>query len=158
MARESSAHRVARKDAPRVHLTYDVHTNGAIEKRDLPFVLGVVGDYRGHADPKKPLYERGFVQIDRGSFDKVMAAISPMIRIRVPNPAKPDEEIPIELTFSSMADFTPERIVEMVPHLKAILDQRRDLAETLAGLSAKDEDFLNQAIDQGLRRPEGERS
>jgi len=144
MGRESSANRM--NNRPRVHLTYDVDTNNATEKRDLPFVMGVVGAYRGASDPKKPLFDRKFTQIDKESFNDVMKSIRPSVRIRVPNPVNPEEELPIELVFEKIEDFNPDRIAEMVPHLKALLDIRRDLDSWTATLTPEQEELVSKVL------------
>ena len=41
---------------PRVHITYDVETEGATVVKELPFVVGVLGDFSGDpTEPQKPL-------------------------------------------------------------------------------------------------------
>ena len=63
---------------PRVHITYDVETEGAVEVKELPFVLGVMGDFSGDpTEELKPLRDRKFIQIDRDNFDQVMRRMSP---------------------------------------------------------------------------------
>ncbi len=42
MALNSQHKRVSKN---RVSITYDVETNGAVETKELPFVVGVIGDF-----------------------------------------------------------------------------------------------------------------
>jgi len=107
-----------------VHITYDVDTQKGLEKRELPFVMGVIGDFGGHAKSTKGLHERGFVKIDRDNFDQIMAGIKPAVTIAVPSPVDPTKEVPVNLVFSSMEDFRPDRIAEQVPHLQKLLEER----------------------------------
>ena len=44
MARESTQHKLDRVRSPRVQITYDVEVGDAIELKELPFVMGVLGD------------------------------------------------------------------------------------------------------------------
>src|ERR1700710_532274 len=96
---------------PRVHITTEVETEGAAIARELPFVVGVMGDYAGDAtEPMKPLSERKFVQIDRDNFNQVMARIAPGLNIRVDNTLAGDgTQMAVNLKFSSMDDFDPAK-------------------------------------------------
>ncbi len=78
--------KLSRVRKPRVHITYDVETGGAEVARELPFVVGVMGDFSGDPTaPLKPLAERKFTQIDRDNFDKVMASMTPGLNLKVEN-------------------------------------------------------------------------
>ena len=147
---ESVHQKLARVRKPRVHITYDVETEGASITRELPFVVGVMGDYAGDStEPLKPLAERKFVQIDRDNFNEVMARIAPGLRLKVANKLANDgTDMSVNLTFKSMDDFEPAKIAEQVPALKALLETRgrlRDL-ESKAGVSEKLENLLEQIL------------
>ena len=154
---------------PRVHITYEVETEGATVEKELPFVVGVLGDFSGNPQtPLAPLRDRKFVQIDRDNFNDVMARISPELNIRVKNTLQDDgTELAMQLKFQSMDDFEPARIVEQVPALKKLLDRRIELrelmntvdrSEKLEGLLEKvlkSEDELNKAPPElGGKKPE----
>src|SRR5215467_13980408 len=90
MARESTQHVLDRVRKPRVHITYDVETGGAIEMKELPFVVGVLGDFSGQpvvdAEGKKiRVKDRKFVRIDRDNFNDVMEGMNPAVNMRVAN-------------------------------------------------------------------------
>lgn len=119
---------------PRVHITYDVETEGAAEVKELPFVVGVLGDFSGDpTEPLKPLKERKFIQIDRDNFDQVMHRMSPGLKLRVENTMKGDgSEIPVELKFESIEDFEPGRVVNQVEPLRKLLETRNQLRDLMA--------------------------
>ena len=109
---------------PRVHITYDVETEGAAIERELPFIVGVMGDFAGDpTEPLKPLAERKFIQIDRDNFNDVMARIAPGLNMKVKNTlAGDDSEMAVNMKFRSIEDFEPARVAEQVPALKAVAE------------------------------------
>ncbi|QND55164.1 type VI secretion system contractile sheath small subunit (plasmid) [Phyllobacterium sp. 628] len=118
---------------PRVHIKYEVETEGAVVEKELPFVVGVLGDFSGNpTEPLKPFGERKFVQIDRDNFDDVMRRMTPGLNIRVENTVEgKGREMPVALKFDKIEDFEPGSIVEQVPALKALLDARNQLRDLL---------------------------
>ncbi len=151
----SSVHdKLARVRKPRVHITYEVETEGAMIERELPFVMGVMGDFAGDpGEPLKPLAERKFVQIDRDNFNDVMARIQPGLNIRVKNTlAGDDSEMAVSLKFRSIEDFEPARVAEQVPALKAMLETRAKLRDLMSKVDRSDE--LEQLLEQVLQDKE----
>jgi len=130
---KSIQHKLDRVRKPRVHITYDVEIGDAVVKKELPFVMGVMGDFSGNpTSPPKALSQRKFVPIDRDNFNDVMKNISPELNIRVKNTLQGDDsEMAVKLNFSSMDDFEPAKIVEQVPALKSLLDSRDKLRDLL---------------------------
>ena len=126
---------------PRVHITYDVETNGASAEKELPFVMGVMGDYSGdNVDNKKALKDRKFSQIDRDNFNEVMSNISPEVSMKVENTLEDDgSEISIDLGFKSMEDFEPHKIVDKVAPLKKLLETRNKLRDLLTKADRSDD-------------------
>ena len=162
--------KLARVRKPRVHITYDVETDGAAIVRELPFVVGVMGDYAGDpTEPLKPLADRKFVQIDRDNFNDVMGRIAPGLNIKVNNTlAGDDSQMAVNLKFKSMEDFDPARVADQVPAIKALLETRSrlrdlvskaDLSEELEGLLEQvlqDKSKLDSLAGQlGLNKEEG---
>lgn len=131
---ESIHDKLKRVRKPRVHITYDVETNGATEKKDLPFVVGVMGDYSGdNTENKKNLKERKFVQIDRDNIDAVMGTIEPKLSLKVENTLEDnDSEMAVDLTFNKLEDFEPHRIVDQVEPLKKLLETRNKLRDIMS--------------------------
>ena len=131
---ESYQSRLSRVRKPRVHITYEVETEGAQIERELPFVVGVLGDFAGDPTTElKPLAERKFVQIDRDNFNEVMARIAPGLNLRVDNRLAGDgTEMAVALKFESIEDFEPARVAEQVPALKALLDTRAKLRDLMS--------------------------
>ncbi len=119
---------------PRVHITYEVETEGAAEVKQLPFVVGVMGDFSGDpTEPLKPLKDRKFIQIDRDNFDQVMQRMSPGLKLRVENTLKGDgSEMAVDLSFRSMEDFEPGRVVEQVEPLRRLMETRNKLRDLMA--------------------------
>lgn len=161
---ESRQHTLDRVRKPRVHITYDVETNGALEVKELPFVVGVLADLVGNpTDPGKikPLDERKFVTIDRDNFNEVMARMEPELNFRVENTLRGDgSEMSVELKFRSVEDFEPKRIVDQVEPLKKLLEARNKLRDLLTTVdkSAKLETELENILTDTdkLQRLQGE--
>ncbi|MFZ6648924.1 type VI secretion system contractile sheath small subunit [Undibacterium sp. TJN25] len=148
---ESVQKRLQKVRPPRVQMTYDVEIGDAIEQKELPFVVGVAGDFSGKSDlPQPRLKDRKFVAIDRDNFDEVMKGLQPKAVYRVPNElSEQGGEFAVDLTFNSMEDFRPESVVEQVEPLKKLLEARTKLADLrnkLAG-NEKLEDILNDVLN-----------
>ena len=130
MARNSQQKRVSKN---RVSVTYDVETNGAVETKELPFVVGVIGDYSGHRQDKQEVDERTFYNVDKDNFDTVMKRIGPELSLKVDNVlANDDSQFEANLTFNSMKDFEPESIVAQVEPLKKLVETRNQLKVLLS--------------------------
>lgn len=131
---ESIHNKLKRVRKPRVHITYDVETNGAEVKKELPFVTGVMGDYSGdNTENRKALKERKFVQVDRDNFNEVMAKVNPKLNLQVENTlAGNGSKMAVELDFRKMGDFSPESVVDQIEPLKKLLDARNKLRDLLS--------------------------
>jgi type VI secretion system protein ImpB len=118
---------------PRVHITYQVETEGAEIEKELPFVVGVLGDFSGNpTEPLKPLKDRKFIQIDRDNFNDVMARMTPGLNLKVENTLKGDgSEMAVQLKFSSMDDFEPGKVVQQVEPLRQLQQTRDKLRDLL---------------------------
>ncbi len=118
---------------PRVHITYDLETNGEVSEKELPFVMGVMGDYSGdNTDNKKALKDRKFSQIDRDNFNDVMRNINPELRMKVENTLEGDgSEMSVNLDFKNMEDFEPHKLVDKIEPLKKLMDARNKLRDLL---------------------------
>ncbi|AVG41160.1 type VI secretion system contractile sheath small subunit [Achromobacter insolitus] len=144
---------VGRNRPPRVQITYDVETGDAIEKRELPMVVGVLADLSGQpATPLPKLKERRFVEIDRDNFDEIMGKIRPRLDLSVADTAKGEGNLRIELNFEKFADFHPESLVEQVPRLSKLLEARHQLRDLLAKLDGNDE--LDSILERIVRSTE----
>lgn len=160
MPKESLQKKVGRVRPPRVHITYDVQVGDAIEKKDLPFVVGVLADLSGM--PEKalpPVSKRKFVAIDRDNVNDVMKKIGPRLAFKVPNRLNEDDtKLNLELRFESMDDFAPARIAEQVSPLRKLLELRNSLANLRSSLigNEKLESLLQEVIqNQELLRQAG---
>lgn len=144
--RQSVQKRLQKVRPPRVQLTYDVELGDAIEKKELPFVVGVVADLAGQSSLEQPkLKDRKFVNIDRDNIDDVMKGLQPRAAFQVPN--KLDErggKFGVDLTFDSIDAFSPEAVVEQVEPLKRLLEARSKLADLRNKMAGNDklEDLL----------------
>jgi type VI secretion system protein ImpB len=134
MVRESTQHKLDRVRPPRVHITYDVESGGAIELKELPFVMGVVADLSGKpAEPLPRMRDRKFVEIDRDNFDEVMKGMKPRLAFQVDNKlASDDSKIGVELRFNQLEDFEPELVARQVEPLRKLMDVRKELSALLA--------------------------
>ena len=152
MSRNSSVQKKLQKvRPPRVQMTYDVEIGDAIENKELPLVVGVVGDFGGNSEvPQKRLKERSFVGIDRDNFDEVMKGIEPRATYRVNNELTGEGgQFAVDLTFRSMDDFRPESVVNQVEPLRKLLEARTKLADLRNKLAGNDtlEDLLNDVVN-----------
>lgn len=153
MAKKDSVQkRLERVRPPRVQLTYDVEIGDAIEQKELPFVMGVMGDFTGQPDPDKPqprLKDRKFVNVDMDSFDEVLAGMAPRASYRVKNKLGDEGgDFAVNLEFNKMDDFRPESVVAQVEPLRKLLEARTklsDLRNKLAG-NEKLEDLLGEVL------------
>lgn len=154
MAKESTQKKLSRVRPPRVQITYDVEIGDAIETKELPFVLGVLGDYSGN--PKAPLpklKERKFVEIDRDNFDEVLKGVAPRLAIRVDNKLKDDgTQMGMELNFSKLDDFEPQNVVSQVEPLKKLLEVRTRLSDLKNKISGNDR--FEELLDEIMRDTE----
>ncbi len=146
--------KLSRVRKPRVHISYEVETGGALQQRELPFVVGVLGDFSGHpTEPLKGLKDRKFIQIDRDNFNDVMARMTPGLNIKVKNTlAGDDSEMGVALKFNSMEDFEPGRIVDQVEPLKKLLDTRNKLRDLLGKADRSEE--LENLLEKVLQNSE----
>lgn len=126
--------KLARVRRPRVHITYEVETEGAEVIRELPFVVGVVGDFSGDpTQPLRPFGERKFVQIDRDNFDEVMQRLAPGLKLKVENKLAGDgSTMAVDLRFNGIDDFEPGRVLDQVPALRALLETRNRLRDLMS--------------------------
>ena len=127
--KESTQHKLDRVRAPRVHITYDVDIGDAQEKKELPFVVGVLGDFSGNPlEPLPKLKDRKFVFIDRDNFNGVLKGIKPRLTYRVDNTlAKNGTQLGVELNFNSLEDFEPQNVVKQVEPLRKLLEVRNKM-------------------------------
>ncbi len=138
---ESIHDKLKRVRKPRVHITYDVETNGAVQEKEIPFVMGVMGDYSGdNTENKKTLKDRKFSQIDRDNFNEVMSNVSPQLNMKVENTLESDgSEMSVNLDFNKMEDFEPQNIVEKVDPLKKLMETRNKLRDLLTKADRSDD-------------------
>jgi type VI secretion system protein ImpB len=147
---ESIQKKLQRVRPPRVQLSYDVEIGDAIEQKELPFVVGVLGDFSGNPEEQLPrLRDRKFVNIDGDNFDDVMKGMTPRAVFRVPNKlSEKGGELGIELKFNAMEDFRPESVVQQVDPLKQLLEARSKLADLRGKLAGNEklDDILQQVL------------
>src|SRR5512135_759810 len=146
--------KLARVRTPRVHITYQVETEGAQVEKELPFVVGVLGDFSGHpTQPLKSLKDRKFIQIDRDNFNDVMARMTPGLNIRVENTLADDgSELAVQLKFNSIDDFDPGRIVKQVEPLRKLLETRDKLRDLLSKVDRSED--LENILERVLQNSE----
>src|SRR5947208_8928129 len=140
MPGESLQHKLDRVRRTRVHLTYDVEIGGAIQQKEIPFVLGVLSDLSGKpAEPLPRLKDRKFVEIDRDNFNKVLSGMKPRLAFQVDNKLQDDDsKLNVELRFNSMDDFDPEQVVRKVEPLRKLLEARERLTGLLSKMDGND--------------------
>lgn len=129
--KESLQHKLERIRPPRVNITYDVEVGGAIELKELPFVVGVLGDFVGKPEEPLPaLKNRKFVEIDPDNFDQVMAGMKPRVAFTVDNKLQDDgSKLGVDLKFNSIEDFSPDNLVQQVEPLRRLVEARQKLSD-----------------------------
>jgi type VI secretion system protein ImpB len=149
---DSLQDKLSRVRKPRVHITYDVETNGAQVKKELPFVVGVMGDYSGdNTAAKKALKERKFVQIDRDNFNDIMAKIEPAAELKVDDKLSGEDgkQMAVGLKFNSIEDFEPQNIVKQVEPLRKLLEARNKLRDLMSKADRSEE--LESLLEEVLK-------
>jgi len=156
MAKASTQHKLDRVRPPRVHVTYDVEVGDAIEIKELPFVMGVLGDFTGQpTEPLPRLKERKFVEVNPDNFDSVLEGMKPHLAFSVENKLSEDPNAPnlkIDLHFRSLEDFEPDKVARQVKPLRELLDLRTrlsDLRGSLQGNDKLEEVLLKTVEDKG---------
>jgi type VI secretion system protein ImpB len=152
MARQSTQHKIDRVRPPRVQITYDVETGGAIEVKELPFVMGVMGDFTGMpTDPLPKMKERKFVEVNPDNFDQVLENMKPHLAFAVENKLSEDPDAPklkVDLNFKSMDDFSPEAVARQVGPLRQLLELRDRLSDLRGSMQGNDklEELLRESV------------
>jgi type VI secretion system protein ImpB len=156
---QSLQKKLTRVRPPRVHITTDVETGDAIEMKELPFVLGVLGDFSGQPLEDLPaVRDRKFVEITPDNFDAVLEKMQPRVSLSVENKLQPDKPNPgklgIDLTFKTLEDFEPQRIAQRVPAMKELLDLRTKLGDFKGSLQGnpKFEEQLDEIVKNTEKR------
>lgn len=148
MGRDSTQHKLDRVRSPRVQITYDVEVGGAIELKELPFVVGVLGDFTGQPEQPLPrLKDRKFVEVNPDNFDTVLEGMKPHLNFAVENKLSEEPDAPnlkVDLHFKSMDDFEPENVARQVKPLKELLDLRTRLSDLRGSLQGNDK--LEEAL------------
>lgn len=155
-SKESLQHKLERVRPPRVNITYDVEIGGAIQLKELPFVIGVMGDFVGKPDEPLPsLKQRKFVEVDPDNFNQVMAGMKPRLAFSVDNKLQNDgSKLGVELRFSSIEDFEPDNIVQQVEPLRKLVEARQKLADLRSKMDGNEklesilEDVISNADKQ----------
>jgi len=152
MAKQSTQHKLDRVRPPRVQITYDVEVGDAIEVKELPFVMGVLGDFTGQpTEPLARLKDRKFVEVTPDNFDAVLENMRPHLAFSVENKLSEDPNagnIAVDLHFKSLEDFSPDQVARQVKPLKELLDLRERLGDLRGSLQGNDklEELLRDAV------------
>lgn len=148
--KESLQHKIDRVRPPRIQITYDVEIGGAIELKELPFVVGVMGDFVGKPDEPLPaLKNRKFVEIDPDNFNQVMEGMKPRLAYSVENKLQNDgSKIGVELNFTNIEDFEPDNVVQQVEPLRKLVEARQKLSDLLSKMDGNEklENILNDIL------------
>ena len=156
--KESIQHKIDRIRPPRVQITYDVEVGGAMELKELPFVVGVLGDFVGKPeDPLAPVKQRKFVEVDRDNFDQVLSGMKPRLAYTTENKLQDDgSKMGVELKFNSMEDFEPDKVVQQVEPLRKLVEARQKLSDLLSKMDGNDklETLLNDVVANADKQKE----
>ena len=154
--KESLQHKIDRVRPPRIQITYDVEVGDAIELKELPFVVGVMGDFVGKPEEPLPAFKnRKFVEIDPDNFNQVMAGMKPRLAYTIDNKLQDDgSKMGIELKFNDIEDFEPDQVVQQVEPLRKLVEARQKLADLRSKMDGNEkletmlEDIISNADKQ----------
>ncbi|MFV0389454.1 MAG: type VI secretion system contractile sheath small subunit [Pyrinomonadaceae bacterium] len=156
--KESLQHKLDRVRPPRIQITYDVEVGGAIELKELPFVIGVMGDFVGKPEEPLPaLKDRKFVEIDPDNFNQVLSGMNPRLAYTIENKLQDDgSKMGIELTFKDIEDFDPDNIVQQVEPLRKLVEARQKLADLRSKMDGNEklETMLEEIIADSDKQKE----
>lgn len=156
--KESLQHKIDRVRPPRVQITYDVEVGGAIELKELPFVIGVMGDFTGKPEEPLPAFKnRKFVEIDPDNFNQVLGGMKPRLAFTVDNKLQDDgSKMGVELKFNDIEDFEPDNIVKQVDPLRKLVEARQRLADLRSKMDGNEklESFLEDVIGNADKQKE----
>lgn len=142
MARESIQKKLQRVRPPRVQVNYDVQVGDAIELKELPFVMGILGDFTGNpTEPLPRLKDRRFVEITPDNFDSVLDSMKPHLSFSVENKLSDDPnagQLKVDLSFRKLEDFEPEQVAQQVKPLRELLELRTKLSDLRGTLQTND--------------------
>lgn len=150
---ESTQKKLERVRPPRIQISYEVETGGAIEMKELPFLMGVLGDFSGHqTEPLPRLKDRKFIELTPENFDDTLASMKPRLQFSVENKLSEDgnSKLGVELNFRSMDDFSPDAVAKQVKPLRELLELRTELANLRANLQT------NEKLDDVLQSTLGD--
>ncbi|TWC40133.1 type VI secretion system protein ImpB [Pseudomonas sp. SJZ079] len=152
---ESTQHKLDRVRPPRVQITYDVEIGDAIEKKELPLVVGILADLSGKPEtPLAKLSERRFVEIDRDNFNEVLASAAPRLAVQVDNRISDDgSKLNVALNFAHFDDFDPVNLVKQVTPLRRLFEARQRLRDLLTKLDGNDD--LDKLLQEVVANTEG---
>ncbi len=149
-SKESIQHKIDRVRPPRVQITYDVEVGGAIELKELPFVVGVMGDFVGKPEEPLPaIKNRKFVEIDPDNFNQVLSGMKPRVAYSVENKMQEDgSKIGVDLKFNNIEDFEPDNVVQQIEPLRKLVEARQKLSDLRSKMDGNDklESILNDLI------------
>jgi type VI secretion system protein ImpB len=156
--KESLQHKIDRVRPPRVQITYDVEVGGAIELKELPFVIGVMGDFTGKSEEPLPAFKnRKFVEVDPDNFNNVLAGMKPRLAYSVDNKLQDDgSKLGVELKFNNIEDFEPDNIVQQVDPLRKLVEARQKLADLRSKMDGNEqlETLLEDVISSADKQKE----
>lgn len=155
--KESLQHKIDRVRPPRIQITYDVEVGGAIEMKELPFVVGVMGDFVGKPEEPLPaLKNRKFVEIDADNFNQVLSGMKPRLAYTIDNKLQDDgSKLGVELKFDDIEDFEPDQIVQQVEPLRKLVEARQKLSDLRSKMDGNEklESMLEDIIsDEGKQK------
>ena len=151
---DSTQKKLERVRPPRIQISYEVETGGAMEMKELPLLMGVLGDFTGHpTEPLPKLKDRKFAEVTPDNFDDVLASMKPHLAFTVENKLSEDADAPklaVDLNFRSMDDFSPDAVARQAKPLKELLDLRTQLSDLRGSLQT------NEKLDEVLQATLGD--
>lgn len=123
----NTQHKLDKVRPPRVQITYDVEIGDAQSVKEIPLVIGVMGDF---TNTTQVLRERKFLNIDKDNFNEIMASMKPEAEFHVDS-VLPEQEgmLSISMIFENMDDFSPDHIAQQIEPLRKLVELREQLID-----------------------------
>ncbi|RDA61901.1 type VI secretion system contractile sheath small subunit [Hafnia paralvei] len=144
----NTQHKLDKIRPPRVQITYDIEEGNAQIAKELPLVVGVIGDF---FNDSQSIQERKFIRIDKDNFNEIMSSLKPNAQFMVDS-ALPEQEgkLSVSITFKNIDDFLPDNIIQQVEPLRRLLELRTQLNDLRSRAASNEhlKDKLTKIVNQ----------
>jgi type VI secretion system protein ImpC len=116
--------RLSQVRPPRVSITYEAQTDGAIVTKELPFCVGIIANLTGDTVATKEYKDRRFVTIDANNITDIMSKMSPSVfvkySINLSSIGEQDIVDQTQINFTHIDNFSPDHLIQSVSSLSIL--------------------------------------